>query len=200
MPKICIKCKRGKEGDVEIQKYAYVRTKTRGALSKHSNSKTISISFPVCPSCGLEFKHYQKYESFFDKTKRYLIILSVILWVLTIWSLFTNGTYPLHGGLSNTILHWIYIPISIMVPVLYIVLYLIIKKHPNRINQYIELTLNGDVSIKDENIKEEITKKVMNDKYDYDHNINVIFCPKCGAKYSQGTDFCRHCGKDLRVI
>jgi hypothetical protein len=83
---------------------------------------------------------------------------------------------------------------------MYIILYVIVKKHPHRINKYIDMTLHGKISIPDEDLKEEIVKKIEKDNSDFQNNRNVIFCPNCGEKFLKGTDFCLSCGKDLRLI
>ena len=85
MPKICVKCKKGKETGIKIQKYDYVRTNVRGAFSNSTTTTTVGISFPVCEICGSQFKKYQRFETFFDATKRYLIIGTIILWIITIF-------------------------------------------------------------------------------------------------------------------
>lgn len=199
MPKICVKCKKGEESGTKIQKYDYVRTNVRGAFSNRTTTTTVGISFPVCERCGSQFRKYQKFETFYDATKRYLILGSIILWIITIIEII----YVLRTPYINhqiDILVILLIVFDILLPVLYVALYYIVNKHPNKISQYIELTQDGRITIKDDKIKDEIIKKVAKDKYEYEQGINVIFCPKCGKKYPKGTDYCLSCGKDLRLL
>ncbi|MFX1275510.1 MAG: hypothetical protein ACFFBP_06545 [Promethearchaeota archaeon] len=202
MPKICIKCKKSEESGVEILKYDYYKSKVRGGFSSTTTTRTVGISFPVCDTCGLQFKKYQKYESFYESSRRFLIIGSFIMWALVfgvIYYFLTSARYN-YGFDPIYIFFIIFIILGILLPIIYIILHRIVFNDPNRISQYIKLTQDGDLSIEDEQIKEEIIKKVERDIYEYEHDINVVFCPKCGIKYKKGIDFCRQCGKDLRLI
>lgn len=203
MPKICIKCKKGKDSGVEIQKYEYARTKTRGTFRSYKSSTTVSISFPVCPTCASEFKKYQSYETIFDITGKYLIIISIFLWatkIIEIILYLLNISYSLFRTNYYNIYNWITWILAIIIPIIYFIMYKIVKGHPNRISQYIDMNLNGEVTIKDTELKEEIIKKKEKEILDFQKNINVIFCPNCGEKYPSGTDFCLSCGKDMRQL
>ncbi|MEJ2277619.1 MAG: hypothetical protein P8Y70_07705 [Candidatus Lokiarchaeota archaeon] len=200
MPKICIKCKKREEDGTKIQKFVYSRTNTRGIFRNYKDSKTFTISFPVCSSCAIDFKKYKMFVSIYDALRKYLIIISIVLWGLIISQLIYQSWNPVNNintlNFYNIIL-WIF---ALIIPLIYASLYFIIKKHPNRISKYVTMKLNGKVTIHDKELEEEMLKKAEKDITEFENNINVIFCPNCGEKFPKETDFCLSCGKDLRVI
>ena len=122
MPKICIKCKKDEKSGIEVYKYEYSRTKTIGVLSSSSSYSTASISFPICHSCRSDFKSYQKFESFFDATKRYLIIISIIAWIFALIEIINITINPYHNRDFSVL--FTALLVAIITPIFYSSLYM----------------------------------------------------------------------------
>ena len=198
MPKICIKCKKGKDEGVEIEKFEYSRSKVKSSItSKVTTTKTVMISFPVCSSCGEQFREYKKKEA-------WTIIISILVGIGMIYYNLTRFKYE-NETLFDILFPFIVGGIAFSVSVISLIIYLyysnIVKNHPNRISLYISMTQDGKVEIKDKSIVEGIVSNITQKANEFEQNDNVIFCPKCGEKYPRSNvDFCNSCGKDLRML
>lgn len=174
------------------------------------------VKVPTCSECKKVFedwtsKHSISRWSYWSLIKYYIVTL-----LFAIVPLFF---------IINEILSLISITISgiawtiIVLGTVYIIYKNIIRKKPNSPFRYIKfirnsiyfrpqgngnwikyeiwLERNAEVNLeKLESMAEQKKKK----QYELEHDINVIYCPDCGAKFHKGIDFCKKCGKDLRNL
>ncbi len=167
-------------------------------LKKKVGSKsyiTNYISFPVCSSCKRKFEKSYKVENVFDRMK-YISIISLLIATYMVVELLRRGsTFWLIGLL---------LIITVSLTIIGIVLYIIIKLDPNGVRKYIDLKKTGEISIKDEELKQEIkdylVSEMKKEALRRTTGIGMIICPKCGSKQPQGLDFCNKCGKELRNL
>ncbi|UCC19313.1 MAG: zinc ribbon domain-containing protein [Promethearchaeota archaeon] len=187
-PKICVKCKRS---DLELYKFSYGRTKKKIGSSSYT---TKFISFPVCSNCKQEFEKSYKIENLFDYFK-YASIISTIILIYTVFEAFRGSTFWL-----------IYVLMVITASILIIGIFLFfrIRLDPNRVRNYIDLKKSGEISIKDDKLKQDIEEHLISEiEKEALRKITgegMIYCPKCGTEQPKGIDFCNKCGKELRNI
>jgi len=186
-PKKCLKCHKT---DVPFEKFqiAYVKENfLKGNF--FSRRKTIlyqsySVKFPVCRSCKRKFRLYQTLKFIVGVLSLFYIIIIPITVIL-----FFNPSLDFLLKI---------LPISILT-VLVSVFSIIVNKHPSRIHNYIEITKNGKVLIKEPLYEKEFNDYQIIKNIEDSFDINKFSCPKCGTLLRNDIDFCTQCGIDLRT-
>ncbi len=213
----CLKC-----GAPATTYFKHVEQKSRMFFtSKYVSEKKFlrSLRVPVCSNCDSDLKTWtNKYSttrsSYVDVICEFVLGVGIGVVLLLIRDFFPQD------------LRWI----SILVPTLLFflvgigIIYKIyksgvIRKKPNSPFRYIDFRLNkpyvrpggkgswikytdwlkktGEIDI---SIVEQAQLEREKKEFELEHDINVFYCPNCGAKYNMGTDFCPNCGKDLRPL
>lgn len=185
-PKKCIKCNRK---DVKLHKFQY--SKSSGTIFSDSYS-TVSISFPVCGECKIDINSYLKIK---DNASNFLlgaVCLTIIIIIIGVIMGITDN--------NLIVIQSILIAITIVLLVISTVLYISSKTHPHRISKFLVINIrSGTIKVKNDEYRGEIINKKIADHITSIANIDAIYCPKCGTKQMTQTDFCRACGKELRM-
>lgn len=206
-PNRCLGCKRD---DVPLNEFDYVikTVKRRGDLKIKTNNIT---TFPACDTCEEEFTKAMKAGNrakIFKRLLKYFLFPGmslVVLGFLSIFNLFVFGLLPIS---MDTIPMQVLVFGSVSaVFVLLLVPILKARKHPYKITNFLTFHKDGTFSINDPEYAQE-TKDIIQERIDQEVNDelfgieeeNAIYCPKCGKESRKGTDFCKTCGKDLRVV
>jgi predicted RNA-binding Zn-ribbon protein involved in translation (DUF1610 family) len=90
------------------------------------------------------------------------------------------------------------LPISVF-SALFLVFLVIVSKNSNKIQNYIEITKDGKVLIKDKLYEKEFYDYQVSKKIKDALDIDKFPCPKCGTLLRDDIDFCNTCGIDLRT-
>ncbi|MFX1239350.1 MAG: hypothetical protein ACFFAS_01840 [Promethearchaeota archaeon] len=205
MPAICVRCKTNANIDV----FEYRRTRFRRLFSRHKrHTQSVRVNIPVCKYCKLEFSKYKKYESAYDAIGRYLLLIFLASLVIFLSQYLYITFKPKdppdpydHLLKTEEVLIIISLIAGLISLTIFIVLLIVIKKHPNRISKYIKLSFPGNVSVIDEILIDKIDDKLSKDIENLQAGIDVITCPKCGKKYNKKyVDFCDICGKNLKGL
>jgi hypothetical protein len=185
-PKKCLKCKRS---DVPLERFqaGYVRSKyiQGGPASRVQviEYNSYSVKFPVCRSYKIQFNRYLMAEKFFYT----MICLNIPTFFITI--IFTFVHPPINFPFNI-------LPFTISF-ILTVILAILVRIYPHKIQNYIEATENG-VILKDPIYEKEFYDYKMSRMVEDKLDINKIPCPKCGSLIRKDVDFCLSCGKDLR--
>ncbi len=181
-PKKCIKCKKE-----NINLHEFPLSRSLG----FSPFRVVSANFPVCDSCEKDFKNFEKIGSLSAIFFIFAMVLVLITIILTL-------TY------RNSQLTFVLLIFTIGSAILGTGFYIITLIHPNRISRFISLKRDGKIRIKDSELEKETEFHISEKKkmllYKWEQEIDVIFCPKCGSKHFNNTDFCKNCGKELRNL
>jgi hypothetical protein len=90
------------------------------------------------------------------------------------------------------------LPISVH-SALFIGVLVIVSKSPNKIQNYIIITKDGTVVLKDKLYEKEFNEYQILRKIEDELDINKFPCPKCGTLLRNDNEFCNKCGIDLRT-
>lgn len=187
-PKKCLKCKKT---DISFEKFqiaiANAKYKKWGIFSRSTEIlyNSYSVKFPVCRNCKKKFERFRTTVSIFY----FISILNIITFFITLFLIYypnINIRFPFNVS-----------PFMISI-ILAVILGIIVRTHPHRIHNYIEITKNGKILIKDPEYKKEFDEYKKMKLVEEELGINQISCPKCNSLIKKDADFCNFCGKDLR--
>ncbi|MBN1800712.1 MAG: hypothetical protein JW891_04355 [Candidatus Lokiarchaeota archaeon] len=206
-PNRCLGCKRE---DVPLSEFKYNRRKTK--KNYFLNSQTIiteRFSFPACDSCEEKFRRAMKKRNRVRKAKRIPLYTAFI---------FIAAIFLVNFGIMDVAVQ--FVPLSrflfiilvfgtiVIVPAIIVLVIGVSALHnPYRIENFLAFHKDGTFSIKDpdyareanEKAKKRIDEEVKEELFGIDEE-EGLYCPKCGKQWKKGTDFCKTCGKDLRVV
>ena len=205
-PNKCLGCKKE---DVPLNKFEHViRTKKRNPFTNVKITREKKIEFPACDICEMKFEKAMKANNLARRFKSILIYIIIGLIIFLVVDYFTMFHTTLHFlPLDFNLLILIIIGIVAFLSIAFLVQIIMAGKNPYKISNFLTLHKNNTYSIKDPDyaqetsqiIQERIEEEVKEELFGIDED-KAIYCPKCGAQSKKGTDFCKKCGKDLRLV
>jgi len=207
-PKKCLGCK--KEG-IPLNDFEYMRRKgKKNLLTGEISYKTTKVTFPACDTCEKNFENAMKAGNRARKNMvriiPLIIALAVVIYLNFFGRVFLFLTNFIPFPISDLFLGIIIIAILAIVIVIMVIQIIIGKNNPYKISNFIIFNKDSTFTIIDpeyakevkEKVQERIEEEVKEELFGIDEE-NAIYCPKCGNQAKKGTDFCKKCGKDLRV-
>jgi hypothetical protein len=186
-PKKCIKCKRE---DLPLKDFVYARSIMSRSI------KTSYIRIPVCEDCEKDFNRYEKLLNYLKIKYCVFCIFTITTFISIAWSIST----PFIDQILITSMTIIAIVSGIILTIFLVIHLNLYKRNPGRINNYIEIKMDGSILVKDPEYKkeyEELQAAIVEDNKGKLQN-ETFYCPRCRKPQKRGTFYCRNCGKDLK--
>jgi hypothetical protein len=180
-PNKCIKCK--KEG-LQLEEFIYASSVMLRRF------KTVYLKIPICDECKKELMKYERIKKYLKLKYTFFCIFIISIFFLFVWSRYNPDIDPP----ITTFTFVVAIISGSLVLILLISHLLFSRKNYDRITNYIEIKIDGEILIKDPEYKKvfEEFEELADSKED-----ELFNCPRCNTLLLIGMEYCHVCGKKI---
>ncbi|MFX1380622.1 MAG: hypothetical protein ACFFA4_16185 [Promethearchaeota archaeon] len=183
-PDKCIRCK--KEGP-NLKEFVYAKSIMQAKTLTSRRFKTIYLKIPICEDCKKELMKYEKIMKYLKLKYTFFCLFCSSIFLLYIWSVYNPTVSPLIT--TFTIILAVFSgSLSLVLVIAHI---LFSRKNYDRISNYIEIEMDGSISIYDPEYRKEFEESEISEEDE------LFNCPRCGTLLLIGMEYCHICGKKI---